>query len=261
MRRTPSLLLVALIPVLALLAACGTSGGAELTSSGEKSETSTTAGDNGENGDTGDAPTPAALAALLPTVDEVGAGYKVSDENLDGSSDDSEKSDAPDPTDQAILDACPGAKFLDELDNADDSAGEVHREFNTDQDATIEVSLDATPDGFDEKTVDQIVKALADCETITTHDDDGGDITMDLSATKSDAFGDFGLEMKMRATFTVMGTEIPIEFRGVVFSVDGTTVSVTASSGLDEATYEEIPGDYDAVPELAGLMEERVGSL
>lgn len=261
------IVLFALVPLLALLAACGASGGEKTVGSGEK--TSTTAADSGSTDDGGDgndddAPTPAALAELLPTTDDIGAGYEVSDENLDGSStesdDGSDDSDTTDATDQAIIDACPGAEFLDELDSSTDSAGEVSREFSTEQDATIEVTLDATPDGFDEKTADKIVEALSDCDTITTNDGET-DITMDISANKTDEFGDFGLELAMEATFTIMGSEIPIEFRGVVFSVDGTTVSVTASSGLDEDTFETVPGDYDAIPELAALMEERVGSL
>ncbi len=281
MRRFPILVLLAL--VLSLLAACGTSGGDD--SAGSDAKTTTSAASNEDedddtpatpaDGDPSDRPTSATLADLLPTAEEVGPGYEMSDEDLGDDADESDDdgddadgddagddADEDDPTEQAILEACPGADILSELDNSDDdNADEVSREFENEAEASIEVALDPTPDQFNEETVAKVVEALSDCGTITTEDGDGGQIEMELSAEETDEFGDFGLTMTMDATFSIMGMTIPISFRGLIFSVDGTTVSVVATSGLDEATFESVPGDYDLVPELAALMEERVASL
>ena len=48
---------------------------------------------------------------------------------------------------------------------------------------------------------------------------------------------------------------------GLIFSVDGTVVSVVATSGLDDTTFEVVEGDYDLVPGLAAEMQDRVAAL
>lgn len=280
MRRHPLLALLALIPVLSLLAGCGASGGDDATAQDKATTTaastddettdepadggtSTTEGDDSSDDPSG-GPTSAALAELLPTLDEIGTGYEVSDEDLtdDPPSSDDSSDDGSDPTQDAIEEACPGAKILEDLDNtSDDNADEVSREFSTAADATVEVALDPTPDQFDQETVDKVVEALSDCGKITTEDEDGNAIEMEITAEKNDDYGDFGLTMTMNASFSLMGMTIPIDFKGVIFSVDGTTVSVIATSGLDDTTFEAVDGDYDKIPDLAATMEERVGSL
>lgn len=290
MRRSPVLALLVVLPILAFLAGCGASGGDD-ADSGDKTTTTAAAGSDDQTTDTADdepvdettttagdedpgsGVTSAALADILPTVKDIGTGYEMSDEDLSGDeasdSDDSDESsdgedvaEEDDPVEQAIIEACPGAEILDELDNSsDDNVDEVSREFETPADATIEVALDPTPDKFDEATVDQVVEALSDCGKIETEDEDGNAITMEISAEKNDEFGGFGLTMSMTASFSMMGMTIPIEFKGLIFDVDGTTVSVIATSGLDEATFKSVPGDYDKLPELAGLMQERVEAL
>ena len=278
MRRHPLLALLVLIPVLSLLASCGASGGDEAktdgttatTTAGSDDDSSTTVDGSGDDsGGSGERPTSAQLADLLPTVDDIGGDYEQSDEDLsdeadssDDSGDDSSSDEGSDPTEEAIIEACPGAEILNELDNtSDDNADEVSREFSTPADATIEVALDPTPDQFDEDTVDQVVEALSDCGKITTEDEDGNAIEMEISAEKTDEYGDFGVSMKMNASFSLMGMTIPIDFEGLIFSVDGTTVSVVATSGLDDTTFEAVPGDYDKIPDIATLMEDRVASL
>ena len=282
MRRHPILALLVLVPVLSLLASCGASGGDDKADTGDKTTTTAAASDDegadepvddsgDQGGDQGDdqggSVTSAALADILPTAEDIGPEYSLSDEDLTDEADDDEADDAgdeeeADPTEQAIIDACPGAEILNELDNDDDAnADEVSREFETEADATIEVALDPTPDQFDEETVGKVVDALSDCGTIETEDDEGNAITMEISAEETDEFGDFGLTMSMTAEFSAMGMTIPIEFHGLIFSVGGTTVSVVATSGLDDATFEPVAGDYDLIPDLGGLMQERVESL
>lgn len=279
MRRSPLLILLALIPALSLLAACGASGGDDAGSDDTPTTTAaesdgggdptTTAAGSADPGDSGDGPTPAALAEILPTVDDIGPGYEVSDEDLaddaddadDAGDDEDDADEESDPTEQAIIDACPGAEFLDELDSSGASTTEVSREFSTEADATIEVALDGTPPDFDEATVDQVVEALSDCGPISTEDEDGNAIEMEISAEKTDEYGDYGLSMSLTARFSMMGMTIPIEFEGLIFSVDGTSVSVVATSGLDDNTMESVPADVELVPELAALMQERVEAL
>lgn len=257
MRRTPILALLVLVPVLSLLAACGASGGEQGAGS---DQAATTAAENDEP------PSTAALADALPTVDDVGNGYEMSEEDLDGEAsndpDEDDDNDGSDPTDQAIIDACPGAEILNELENEDDSSDEITREFSKAGDVSIEVGLDPTPGNFTEETVDKVIEALADCETITTTDEEtGGEIELTLEAERNDDYGDFGLELSMSATFELLGQPVSIEFQGVIFSVNGVTASVVATSGFDEDTFEVVEGDYDLVPELATLLDERVSAL
>ena len=277
MRRSPVLPLLVLAPLFALLAACGARGG-EKASTDDKTattaasddqtedpsddpaddETTTTADEGG-----GEAPTVAALVDILPTAEEIGDGYEVSEEDLTDEPEESDEGDdEDDPTQDAILEACPGAEVLEELDNSSgDNPDEVSREFSTESDQSVEVALDPTGGDFTEENVDTVVEALADCGTIKTEDEDGNAIEMTLKAERDDSYGDYGVAMTMEATFELFGSPLSIEFRGQIFDVDGVTVSIVASSGLDDATFEVVPGDYDKVPELASEMQDRVAAL
>jgi hypothetical protein len=263
MRRHPLLALLVLIPVLALVAGCGASGGKDALDTGATA-TTTTGGDDGSE----DRPSTEALVDILPTADDIGNGYKMSDENLGDEADDEDSDEqgtgseeGPDPTEQAMIEQCPGAKFLEELDDSGESTTEISREFENEAEATIEVALDPEPPKFTEDTVDKLVEALSDCGTIEAEDGEGGTFTMTMKAEDYDDHGDFGVAVEMDAEYTMMGSTVPIAFRGVIFSVDGTAVSVVATSGLDEDTFEQVDGDYDLLPDLADLMEERVSSL
>jgi hypothetical protein len=275
MRRTPRSALLALVPLLALLAACGASGGDEASPSGDKATTTAAAsegsGDDGsgsttteasDGGDPADVPSVAALVDILPTATDIGDGYEVSDEDLTDEPDDEASDDTgSDPTEDAILEACPGAEVIQELDNSrGDNPDEVSREFSTDTDKTVEVSLDPTGGDFTEENVDKVVEALADCGTIKT-EQDGAKVEMTIKAERNDDVGDFGVQMSMDATFELMGTPVEISFRGRIFSVDGVTVSVVATSGLDDTSFTAVPGDYDLVPTLSNEMQDRVAAL
>jgi hypothetical protein len=275
MRRTPLLILLALVPVLSLLAACGASGGDDSASSDAKTTTTAAASDGdgtddeqttttaGDDEDQGSGLTSADLAEVLPAAEDIGEGYEMSDEDLDDTPAEStdDESDTPDPTEEAILEACPGAEILNELDSSSDNADEVSREFSTKSKSSIEVSLDPTAGDFTAENVDKVVEALADCGTIKTSDGDGNAIEMTIKAESTDEYGDYGLQMSMDATFDLMGTPVKIQFRGLIFSVDGTVVSVVATSGLDDTTFEVVEGDYDLVPGLAAEMQDRVAAL
>ena len=275
MRRTPLLILLALVPVLSLLAACGASGGDDSASSDAKTTTTAAASDGdgtddeqttttaGDDEDQGSGLTSADLAEVLPAAEDIGEGYEMSDEDLDDTPAEStdDESDTPDPTEEAILEDCPGAEILNELDSSSDNADEVSREFSTKSKSSIEVSLDPTAGDFTAENVDKVVEALADCGTIKTSDGDGNAIEMTIKAESTDEYGDYGLQMSMDATFDLMGTPVKIQFRGLIFSVDGTVVSVVATSGLDDTTFEVVEGDYDLVPGLAAEMQDRVAAL
>ena len=92
MRRTPLLILLALVPVLSLLAACGASGGDDSASSDAKTTTTAAASDGdgtddeqttttaGDDEDQGSGLTSADLAEVLPAAEDIGEGYEMSDE-------------------------------------------------------------------------------------------------------------------------------------------------------------------------------------
>src|SRR5690349_16680302 len=102
MRRSPAIALLVVLPILAFLAGCGASGGDDAAKTDKTTttassdgttddepvddETTTTAADEGD--DPGDGPTTAALVDILPTVDDIGPGYELSDEDLTDEADD-----------------------------------------------------------------------------------------------------------------------------------------------------------------------------
>lgn len=249
-------LAIAALALLLPLAACGTSGGEDGASAPE--------GD-GSSG----APTVAELESILPTAEEVGEGYTVVEDDEEDSADDPGTDDATDDatdgaaddaTDDAFAEACPGADILEGLDDADDDADQVTREFENEQQATIEVSLESTPDDITEEKVAELIDVLNECGTIEM-EEDGTSMELTFEAEPYDEHGDYGAQISMEATATVMGIPLEIGFSGVLFSQDGTTVSVTASSGLDEDTFEQVPADDELIAPLAELMSQRLADL
>lgn len=247
-------LAIAALALLLPLAACGTSGGEDGASAPE--------GDGSSS-----APTEAELESILPTAEEVGEGYTVvtddaddADDDDQGTDDTAEDTEADDATDDAFAEACPGADILEGLDSADDDADQVAREFENEQQATIEVSLESTPDDITEEKVAELIDVLNECGTIEM-EEDGTSMELTFEAEPYDEHGDYGAQLSMEATATVMGIPLEIGFSGVLFSQDGTTVSVTASSGLDEDTFEQVPADDQLIAPLAELMSQRLAEL
>ena len=263
-----------------LLAACGTSGGDEASSSdGDGTDvTATTAADptgdatstteaGTDDSDDDDSPvTSADLEAILPTAAEIGPDYTLDDsDDADGEGEDDDTSaedpDAEDPTEAAMEEQCPKAAELDFLEDTDGQEDEVSAEFVTELDQGIEVTLDPDVETFTKENVAKVIEAYNECGTISVDDPEAGSMTMELSAEALEGYGDYGAHVTMQATFELFGRTVPIEFQGYLFVVDDVAVGVTASSGLDETNFEPTPGDVDLLPGLAAEMETRVESL
>lgn len=272
----PKRLLPALIAAALLLAGCGASGGDAATTSrsgGQEPASTTTAdagGDDGGDDETtttgeddggGKELTSDDLEAILPTAADIGPDYEVKEDDDDVY--ESTTTTAPgeeDPTEAALREACPKAAELD-LMSDEANEDEVGVEFATEDDRGIEVTLDPTPVGIDDDTIDDIVEAFNDCGVVEFEDPDSGSMTMELSAERLDGVGDFGIEIRLDTALTLFGVPITIGFHGYLFDVDGVGVSVTSSDGLDPGTFESVEGDDDLLPGLAAEMEQRVEAL
>lgn len=268
MRRTT--LIALLVAALLALAGCGASGGDESATTtaadGDPAKTTTTADGGGSDGDSGSAGTATVtseqLEAILPSAEDIGPDYRVKETTsaTDPAETTTTSPDEADPSQKAFEEACPKAKELDLL-NDEENLDEVTREFTTEDDRGIEVALDPTPDGFDEKTLDAIIEAFNDCGTVTFTDETMGDVSMDLSAKRLEGHGDLGAEVTFVTDFALFEIPVTLEFHGYLFVVDGVGVSVTASGGLDSDTFESVPGDSDLLAPLSDEMEQRVKAL
>lgn len=266
-RTTPAA--IALTAVL-VLAGCGASGGNE-SSSGTKTDTKTTSASDG-GGSTKDTKattttteadsgpiTEAALKAILPEASDIGPDYTLDEITTGGDSGDSSTTTEPDATDKAMEEACPEVSKLD-FGTSGGNDDEVTASFKTKDDRGMEVSLDPTPSGLDEKDLGKIVDAFNACKEIKVTEQ-GTDMTMTLKAEKLDGFGDFGIKVNFDLSFQMMGSDIGLQFHGYVFKENGVAVSVLATSGLDPATMAAVPADVKLLDPLSAEMEKRVGAL
>lgn len=252
------------------VAACSTSGqnastdgGTATTAVASDPSTTTGSGDPVPSPSTTEATsgprevTVADLETILPTAREVGGSYDIDDSGGDNDSSSDPASDA------AFETACPGASDLFESDVDDDEeSAEVSMQDGDNR--VFEVTLDPVPDPvFDEDSIDQLVDAINGCDTVIFTDDDGWDFTIDLEVERDDAFGDVGVLMSMEVTLDRSELDAPLEIGYTLrsFLVDTVTVSVSASDGIDDVTYETIPRDDTIVEEYAEVMETRVIDL
>lgn len=193
--------------------------------------------------------TVADLEALLPTASEVGGTYEVE-------GDDGDDGDAA--TEQAVEKACPGIYEL--FDDTANAAAEVSME-DADQ-RGFEVRLSPTP-RIDEDTVDEQIDAINRCDTITLTDENGSDLSMDLSARRTDDFGDLAVTFSADLSIDNDALRAPLTIRLAQrsFVVGPVSVNVNITDGLDEATLENLPGDVDLLDEYSTEMETRVTDL
>ena len=254
-------LLIALTAFALLLVGCGTSGGSDSSSAKTEGDSTATTEDGSPK-----KVTSKQLEAILPKAADIGAGYEVSDTKRAGESSSSTTTSSdtgtttPDPMQAEMEKQCPKAAELDFLDDTDTTNDDVSVEFKNDKDQGIEVSLDPTGGPVTEDNIDQVIEAFNDCGTLTVTDPDMGEMTMELSAKPTDV-GDFGADITMNAKLDLFGVPVTLDFHGLIFSVDGVTVGVTASSGLDANTMEPTPIDDEDLPDLAAEMESRVKTL
>lgn len=225
----PRVAIVAL--ALATLVGCGVSEGATTAT---RPETRYTAAD---------------LRPLLPSPDEVGDGYRPMTPDADTSG----------PGDDALAKACPKAATLGEDDRG--GAGEVKAQFEAESSKTIQVSMRATRDiGIDEANVDDYVDVINACDTIH-YRDAGQSITIDLAARRDDHHGDFGVRLDVDLTTTTDQGEIDITYRALFFVHGPVGASITVNDGIDVGATQSVPGDFDRIDPLAGLLDTRIGDL
>lgn len=264
-RRVAALLGAAVL----VLAACSTGGdeaadpdgtttteaaGASTTEAGDTTST-TGAEPEPDDGPTDDGrPTDDELEALLPSASDIGDGYR------EVPSDDDDD-DAPDEFDQALEDACPGAAEMMGDDDGD-PADKVERTFEADDGRTVAVGFDRTPRNLDEDSLEEVIELVAGCGTINA-EVDGFDMAIDLSVERDDAYGDRGAVMTAALTMDHPQLPAPIDMtmRARVFLVGPISVMVEVMDGVDDATFETIPGDTALLDTLPGDLEAGLADL
>ena len=86
---------------------------------------------------------------------------------------------------------------------------------------------------------------------------------IEFEVQKDTDFGDVGIVMKMRVKVSGGSVPKPIEIEGGIrkFLVGEVGVTVTATSGLDSATFAAVPADYDVIDPLSEQLESDVTKL
>jgi hypothetical protein len=196
------------------------------------------------------------LEELLPTAAQVGADYTV-----DASTD-----DGNDPAmDAALKKSCPKAASL--MNDMSHDKPSADRTFKTDDDRSFEVELkpdstllDKVNDGVQ---LDEYISAINDCDVISYTDSDGVHYEVEFQVQKDTEFGDLGIMMKMRVKASGGPIPKPVEFEGGFrkFLVGDVGVSVSATSGIDSATFESVPADYELIDPMSKRLEGDVGEL
>ncbi len=264
-RSSRSALLAPVFAAVLLLAGCGETGGddaATTTEATSPDESTTTTGDETTTTEDGATTTTESsggdvsiedLEALLPEADEIRAGYTV--QQPDDDDDDDEN-----PADAAIQDACPDA--ADFFDDQGDDDPKAEREFADAMDRSISVGLDPTPRNLGADVLDEVIDVVNGCGTIT-YDQDGFDVSADISAERDDTYGDRGVVMSMSITMEhpQLPAPLQLDMMSHIFVMGSVSVNVEATDGVDDDAMQAVDGDFDLIPELAALMEERVATL
>jgi hypothetical protein len=254
--------MVAAVSAVALVG-CGTSvpsttGTSTTASSSTKRPTDTTASPSSAPSTTAGSSSVTVddLAELLPTAAQVGADYRVDPSTDDG--------DDPD-MDAALKKSCPKAASL--MNDTSGREPSADRTFKTDDDRSFEVELkpdstllDKVNDGVQ---LDEYISAINDCDVISYTDSDDVHYEVEFEVQKDTEFGDLGIKMQMRVKASGGPIPKPVEFEGGFrkFLVGDVGVSVSATSGLDSATFEPVPADYDLIDPMSEQLEGDVAKL
>ena len=230
------------------------SGGDETTATGadQDDDGTTTTGGSGRDVTTED------LEALLPDASDVGPAYSVAPEEDDDGDSDAEM-------EEAMEKACPeAAEFM--RDDDDDDGDAAIRSFETSNGQGIEVKLDPTPNpNYAEGIMGDLIRAVDACDTVEV-EIDGFSVSIEISATPDDTYGDRGVRMQMLAVMSHPALLAPLEldFSSLSYLVGSVAVSIEASGGIAGQTAEEIrvvPGDHDLVDALAAALEPEVEAV
>lgn len=271
--RTLAVLLAGCLGTLALVG-CGASGGESADRSTTTAATTTSASDDatttsaapGLEGDLGgttepvDEPDDPAGEVALDDLEAILPEASVAGPDFHSESDVEEGYDEPDDLDAAFEEHCPSAADLTD-DTVDE--GRVGRAFQAEDDRTLKVVLDPTPDSaFDEDRLDITIAAVQGCSPIEWTD---GDVSFsaDLALERNDTYGDRGVAVHL--VVTVESPELPQALEltaGARAWVTGSVlVVVTSNDAVDEDTYETIPADHELVETVSADLEEQLADL
>lgn len=196
--------------------------------------------------------TEADLEALLPTVADVGSGYRIA---VDDDSGDDEESEM----DDAMEQACPAFAAL--ADSDADDAPDAERSFEAvaDDGRSIDVNLSgdlSTSTVPDRASMQQAIDAINACDTIETTSE-GIHFTGTLSIRADDSHGDFGAVLEMKWVGEHEQLPGPIRLDAVMYlvAVGDVGMTVAAFGGTEPDTFASIPPDADVAEKLVGRLE------
>ncbi|QXC62804.1 hypothetical protein KSP35_08505 [Aquihabitans sp. G128] len=256
----PTRLLVAVLAATTLLVGACSAGGSDdagdkTTTTARADKTTTTAADEEttttEGTDPGgDDPTTSDLEAILPTADDLGAGWTASTESDDGQED------------TTIEDQCPEAAALIPTDDEDDSDhAKAHFQTSDGREVSVELTPEAKQLGKDD--LEQYATALNDCKPEITDPDTGLKTAFAFDVTPTDAYGDAALQIE--ATVTLSGDALPktieLMLYSLVYRTGSVGVEISGQDGVDDATAAVKAFDPDLLIKLADDVDPKITDL
>ncbi|CAN5515333.1 hypothetical protein BH10ACT1_BH10ACT1_32570 [soil metagenome] len=258
---SPGRLALVLFTIATLtLGACSAAGSddASTTSSVDQSsttavdETTTTDGDTTttEAQDPSDGPTSDDLEAILPTAADIGSGWSV-DPDDDGDSTQ---------TDDQLDEQCPDVAALEDLSDED---LDVEQDFTNDDNQQVVVKLNPSARAVSDDELDEYVDAANACTGSIVDDEDGTTTKFAFDVSRTDEFGDQGIQIE--GTITVSGGGLPkpvtITIYNLNYRIGSVSVEVSGQDGIDGATYASVPFDPDLLVTLGRDLESQVSEL
>lgn len=207
------------------------------------------------------------LAALLPTAEQIGAGYVVDP----GIAVEGEASTSQDAWDEAVAEACP------ELTELTASLGQVvtvafasspshaSRLFIDIYGRKVAVALDdGNPDFGSPETWEDYISAVNKCDRVVVIEPQiAGETSMKLHATPDSRYGDGGMIMSLNMQYdgVLLPGRVKVEGSMRIFQQGQTTVTITTVDGLDPDTLRPVRVDHLLAAELAEGIEEKLSEL
>lgn len=245
--------LLALVLGAGLLAGgCSSDDGGAAPTTTAPGPTTTTA----PAGPTGDGPSPAQLAAVLPTLADVGDGWVQVDDDA--------TSEALS-TDRALADQCPAlARVLEARPTAaDGDADRVARRFVDGDGRELVVALDPTPPMLTDDALRDAVDATNRCPEVVSEDRDGVRATVRLQAAVDPDHGEQALKFQGAVAVQLPSEDEPISLNqyGLAFRTGAVAVRITATDGIDPESLDVNRTDVDLLASLSDRLEASVDDL
>lgn len=244
-RRTVPLLLAAAV----LVAGCTKAGDTASNGGGGGA-------DAGSGGSGGTSVTVEQLEELLPARADLDPAYRPAedDDDDDGAA-----------MDDALEEACPDAAALSEqlgTDEDEDEGQKATRAFEAADGRSFEVTLNAAPKSITDDEFEAMTDALNGCDEIT-FSEGGFDYTMVLEVETDDELGDqaFRATFLLTAESSALPEPLEIELHALSFRRGSVGVTIMATDGIDEDTFQAIPADVELVEEWGERLDSEVADL